>query len=48
MDGSARGGVVLAVREELGVPVRLIGDGEGIGALRPFDARAFADRLLEE
>jgi fused signal recognition particle receptor len=48
MDGSARGGIVLAVREELGVPVRLIGDGEGIADLRPFQARAFADRLLEE
>jgi fused signal recognition particle receptor len=47
LDGSAKGGIVLAVREELGVPVRLVGTGEGIADLRPFDARAFADRLVE-
>jgi fused signal recognition particle receptor len=46
MDGSARGGVVLAVREELGVPVRFVGTGEGPGDLRPFQAAAFADGLL--
>ena len=47
MDGSAKGGIVLAVREELGVPVRLVGTGEGAGDLQPFRARAFAERLLE-
>jgi fused signal recognition particle receptor len=47
LDGSAKGGIVLAVREELGVPVRLVGVGEGLADLRPFDARAFADRLIE-
>ena len=46
MDGSAGGGIVLAVREELGVPVRLVGTGEGPGDLQAFDARAFAERLL--
>lgn len=46
MDGSARGGVVLAVREELGVPVRFVGVGEGADDLRPFRADAFADGLL--
>jgi len=46
MDGSARGGVVLAVREELGVPVRFVGVGEGAGDLHPFRADAFADGLL--
>ena len=46
MDGTARGGVVLAVREELGVPVKLIGTGEGIDDIEPFDARAFARRLV--
>lgn len=46
MDGSARGGVVLAVREELGVPVRFVGVGEGKDDLRPFRADAFADGLL--
>lgn len=45
-DGSAKGGVVLAVREELGVPVRFVGVGEGADDLRPFEAAAFADRLL--
>jgi fused signal recognition particle receptor len=46
MDGSAKGGIVLAVREELGVPVRLVGTGEGAGDLEPFRATSFADRLL--
>lgn len=46
MDGSAMGGIVLAVREELGVPVRFVGIGEGADDLRPFEAGAFADRLL--
>src|SRR5436190_12602641 len=45
-DGSAKGGIVLAVREELGLPIRLVGVGEGLDDLRPFDASAFADRLL--
>jgi fused signal recognition particle receptor len=46
-DGSAKGGVVLAVREELNAPVRFVGVGEGADDLRPFEAAAFADRLLE-
>jgi fused signal recognition particle receptor len=46
MDGTAGGGIVLAVREELGVPVKLIGTGEGIEDLEPFDPRAFAARLV--
>jgi fused signal recognition particle receptor len=45
-DGSAKGGIVLAVREELGVPVRFVGVGEGADDLRPFEAGVFADRLL--
>jgi len=45
-DGSAKGGIVLAVREELGVPIRFVGVGEGPDDLRPFDAAAFAERLL--
>lgn len=48
MDGTARGGIVLVVREELGVPVKLVGTGEGIGDLEPFRAGAFAERLLRE
>ncbi len=46
MDGSAKGGVVIGVREELGVPVRFVGVGEGADDLRPFRAEAFADGLL--
>jgi fused signal recognition particle receptor len=46
MDGTARGGIVLAVREELGVPVRLVGVGEKAEDLIPFDPEAFASRLL--
>jgi fused signal recognition particle receptor len=45
-DGSAKGGVVLAVREELDLPIRFVGMGETATDLRPFDAEAFADRLL--
>jgi fused signal recognition particle receptor len=46
MDGTARGGIVLAVRQELGVPVKLVGTGEGVGDLEPFDPGAFARRLV--
>lgn len=46
LDGTAGGGIVLAVREELGVPVRWVGVGESPEALEPFDARAFAKRLV--
>jgi fused signal recognition particle receptor len=46
VDGTARGGVVLAVRHELGLPVRYLGVGEGAGDLRPFDAREFVAALL--
>ncbi len=46
MDGTARGGIVLAVREELGVPVKLVGTGEGIGDLEKFDPQSFAARLV--
>jgi fused signal recognition particle receptor len=46
MDGTARGGIVLAVREELGLPVVLVGTGERAEDLAPFDAEAFARRLV--
>jgi fused signal recognition particle receptor len=48
LDGTAMGGVVLTVRDQLGVPVKLVGTGEGIGDLEPFDRAAFARRLLGE
>ena len=46
LDGTARGGIVFAIASEIGVPVRLIGTGEGLGDLAPFDAEAFVDALL--
>ncbi|UJA21878.1 signal recognition particle-docking protein FtsY [Thermoleophilia bacterium SCSIO 60948] len=48
LDGTARGGIALAINHELGLPVKLIGVGEGIEDLRPFDARDFATALLGE
>ena len=47
LDGTAKGGVVVAIARELGLPVRYVGVGEKIGDLLPFDARAFVDSLLE-
>lgn len=46
LDGTAKGGVVIAVAEELGVPVKFIGVGEQVDDLRPFDPDAFIDALL--
>jgi fused signal recognition particle receptor len=46
LDGTAKGGVVLAVRDRLGVPVKLIGVGEGAEDLAPFDGERFAWQLL--
>ena len=46
LDGSAKGGIVVAVQRELGIPVKLIGIGEGPDDLAPFEAEAFADALL--
>lgn len=46
LDGSARGGVVVALAERFALPVHAVGVGEGIDDLQPFDARAFARALL--
>jgi fused signal recognition particle receptor len=46
LDGSAKGGIVIAVQKELGVPVKLVGLGEGPDDLAPFDAPAFVDGIL--
>lgn len=46
LDGTSRGGVVLAVRSELGLPVKFIGVGEQVDDLQPFDADAFAEALF--
>ena len=48
LDGSARGGIALAIASELGIPVKLIGIGESLEDLRPFDAEEFARALIEE
>jgi fused signal recognition particle receptor len=48
LDGSAKGGVALAIASELGIPVKLIGIGESLEDLRPFDAKQFARALLSE
>jgi len=47
LDGTARGGVIFAIRKRLGLPVKFIGVGEGVEDLRPFDAEAFVDALLD-
>ena len=47
LDGTARGGIVLAIRQELQVPIMFIGTGEGMADMAPFDANNFVDALLE-
>ena len=47
LDGSAKGGIVVQVQRELGVPVKLVGLGEGVDDLAPFDAEVFVDALLD-
>jgi len=47
LDGTAKGGIALAIAQELGVPVKLIGIGEGLEDLRPFDPSDFARAILE-
>ena len=47
LDGTAKGGIALAIAEELGLPVKLIGIGEALEDLRPFDADDYARALLE-
>ncbi len=46
LDGTAKGGIVIAVQRALGVPVKLVGLGEGADDLAPFDPEAFVDALL--
>jgi fused signal recognition particle receptor len=46
LDGTAKGGIVIAVQRELGVPVKLVGLGEGPDDLAPFDPAAFVDALI--
>ncbi|MDQ4065331.1 MAG: signal recognition particle-docking protein FtsY [Actinomycetota bacterium] len=46
LDGTAKGGIALAIEGELGIPIKLIGTGEGIDDLEPFEPKAFVDALL--
>jgi fused signal recognition particle receptor len=48
LDGTAKGGIVISVQRELGVPVKLVGLGEGADDLAPFEPEAFVDALLGE
>jgi fused signal recognition particle receptor len=47
LDGTAKGGVVVAISRELGLPVRFVGVGEKVGDLLPFDPKEFVDSLFE-
>jgi fused signal recognition particle receptor len=46
LDGTAKGGIIIAVQRELGVPVKLVGLGEGPDDLAPFEPEVFVDALL--
>ena len=48
LDGTAKGGIIIAIRNELGIPVKFVGVGEGIDDLQPFSAAEFADGIFEE
>ncbi len=48
LDGTARGGIVVAIGHELGLPVKLVGVGEGLDDLQPFDAADFASALVAD
>jgi fused signal recognition particle receptor len=48
VDGTAKGGIVVAVHEAIDAPVKFLGTGEKAGDLEPFDAEAFAREVLEE
>jgi fused signal recognition particle receptor len=47
LDGTARGGMAVAIQKQLGIPIVMIGVGEGVEDLQPFDARQFVDALFE-
>ena len=46
LDGTAKGGIVVAIAKELGVPVKFAGVGEGIEDLKPFDAREYVEAII--
>ena len=47
LDGTARGGVVIGIKEELNIPIKYIGVGEQIDDLKPFDSHDFVEALFE-
>jgi fused signal recognition particle receptor len=47
LDGTARGGIVVAIERDLGIPVKFVGIGEGVDDLIAFDPEAFVDSLLD-
>ena len=48
LDGTAKGGIVLSIKKELGIPVKFIGVGEKIDDMKPFNAEDFAQALFEK
>ena len=46
LDGTAKGGIVVAIAQELNVPVKFVGVGEGIDDLKPFDAKEFVQDMI--
>jgi fused signal recognition particle receptor len=46
LDGTARGGIVITIREELGIPIKLVGVGEGVDDILPFDPETFVEAML--
>ena len=47
LDGTAKGGIVISIQQQLGIPIKFIGVGEGIDDLEPFDAESFVNALFE-
>jgi fused signal recognition particle receptor len=46
LDGTAKGGMVIAIQKELGIPIKYIGVGEGVDDLQPFDPKEFVEALF--
>jgi fused signal recognition particle receptor len=46
LDGTAKGGIALAIEQDLGIPIKLVGLGEGVDDMEPFDPKTFVDALL--
>ena len=48
LDGTAKGGIVVAIKNELDIPIRFIGVGESMDDLQPFDSKSFVDALFDD